>query len=763
MKETRDRLTARAKKILLQLDPTLFESGKVFSKDFLVALKSQEGMGARLAESLKIDARTLSKEIVLEELVKCAYQEALELKQPYVGSEHLLLALLHLNNSNLYEEAKKNLSRMVFFPSGLIADPSVGVNDLIDIFASNLNLKVASEYMLEYVEREPFDLLLSTLLQRDRPNPLLVGEPGVGKKSLVNLLATKMNEMAVPSSLLGYQIYEVDLLSLVTSNLNKGNVEQAITTFFAEILKLNRVIIYLKNFEGLFFSTGTGLAVPLIYNSFRAQLAESKIRYIATCSSDMHSRLSSDNPQSLEGFSVINVYEPPEDIIKKILEKNARFLSKYQHVSFSSELLEYIYIKAKEFLKEEKFPQKAIDIMDQAGAKVLLRKGTVPEEYKDLLEKSILLTQGLEKSMELREYDRALEIRSTMQEIDKLMFVNEKAMFGDHLYKVSKKDVDLALEDYGVEKEGNIEHDLSSISNLESRLSKRIVGQDEAVSLISKALLRAKLGLRSKKRPLGNFLFLGPTGVGKTELAKALAEEFFGEGSLIRLDMSDFGEKHNVARLVGAPPGYVGYGESGELTGKIERNPSSVVLFDEIEKAHPDVLNILLQIMEEGELVDAKGTTYDFSSAVVVLTSNLGTEIVHKPGIGFEAKIINDESLEKRLRSNLKRILKPELLNRLDEVVVFRRLNKEDQYKILDLLLEEIRENLAKQKVSIRISKPVKEYLLEKGYSEEYGARALRRTVEKEFLDRIAEVLLQKKKRPLNLSATIKEDAILVL
>jgi len=227
--------------------------------------------------------------------------------------------------------------------------------------------------------------------------------------------------------------------------------------------------------------------------------------------------------------------------------------------------------------------------------------------------------------------------------------------------------------------------------------------------------------------------------------------------------MSDFGEKHNVARLVGAPPGYVGYGESGELTGKIERNPSSVVLFDEIEKAHPDVLNILLQIMEEGELVDAKGTTYDFSSAVVILTSNLGTEIVHKPGIGFEAKVLNDESLEKRLRSNLKRILKPELLNRLDEVVVFRRLNKEDQYKILDLLLEEIRENLAKQKVSIRISKPVKEYLLEKGYSEEYGARALRRTVEKEFLDRIAEVLLQKKKRPLNLSATIKEDAILVL
>jgi len=257
-------------------------------------------------------------------------------------------------------------------------------------------------------------------------------------------------------------------------------------------------------------------------------------------------------------------------------------------------------------------------------------------------------------------------------------------------------------------------------------------------------------------------LFLGPTGVGKTELARVLSDEFFGEDRLIRLDMSDFGEKHTVARLVGAPPGYVGYGEGGELTSKIKKSPDSLVLFDEIEKAHPDVLNILLQITEEGELVDAKGTTFDFSSAVVVLTSNVGTEIVHRPGIGFEPKFLSDTSLEKRLRSNLKKILKPELLNRMDEVVVFRRLDKQDQYKILDLMLSEVRENLKRQDISIRISRQVKDFLLEKGYSDEYGARALRRTVERELLDGIAEVLLRHSERPLRLSAVGGKSKIVI-
>jgi len=362
--------------------------------------------------------------------------------------------------------------------------------------------------------------------------------------------------------------------------------------------------------------------------------------------------------------------------------------------------------------------------------------------------------------MEGSDYEGALNIRNLISDIEKKMSLNERKMFGRQHYRVTKKDVDLALEVFVDDSKETLEQSSDFLRTLEERILARIVGQNEAVKLVSKALLRSRLGLRSKKRPSGNFLFLGPTGVGKTELAKVLSDEFFGEDRLIRLDMSDFGEKHTVARLVGAPPGYVGYGEGGELTSKIEKNPNSLVLFDEIEKAHPDVLNILLQITDEGELVDAKGTTFDFSSAVVVLTSNLGTEIVHRPGIGFEPKFLNATSLEKRLRSNLKKILRPELLNRMDEVVVFRRLDKEDQYKILDLMLDEVRANLKHQDISIRISRQVKDLLLEKGYSNEYGARALRRTIEKELLDGIAEVLLKRAERPLRLSAVCRAKGI---
>ena len=282
------------------------------------------------------------------------------------------------------------------------------------------------------------------------------------------------------------------------------------------------------------------------------------------------------------------------------------------------------------------------------------------------------------------------------------------------------------------------------------------------MEIVAKALIRSRLGLRSKKRPVGNFFFFGPTGVGKTELAKVLAEVAFGENSLIRLDMSDFSEKHTVARLVGAPPGYVGYGEGGELTSKIELKPESVILFDEIEKAHPDVLNILLQIMEEGELSDAKGNRFDFSKSVVILTSNLGTEILHNKDIGFEEKDISDEGVSDRLRHNLKKILKPELINRFDETVVFKRLKKESLLKILDLLLLEVNERLISQKVYLKINTEAKRFLLKAGQSDEYGARSLRRTIEKELLDKIAEVLLKVKERPLKLSAGVKNNDLFI-
>jgi ATP-dependent Clp protease ATP-binding subunit ClpA len=329
--------------------------------------------------------------------------------------------------------------------------------------------------------------------------------------------------------------------------------------------------------------------------------------------------------------------------------------------------------------------------------------------------------------------------------------------------KLSITDVNEALDDMGINvKEAMNVKNRDALTNLSSRVKKRIIGQDHAVDTVVKSLVRSKLGLRSKKRPMGNFLFLGPTGVGKTELAKVLSEEAFGSrgGSLIRLDMSDFAEKHNVSRLVGAPPGYVGYGEGGELTQKIELHPDSVVLFDEIEKAHPDVLNILLQIMEEGELSDAKGNIFDFSRAVIILTSNLGTNLIQDIGIGFDESKIEDSKVEERLKANLKKVIKPELLNRFDEVIVFRKLTLDDQLKILNLLISDIDVTLKRQDVYVKMPLEARKLLLKKGFSDEYGARALRRVLERELLDKIAEILLQTKTRPLNIQAVATGETL---
>ena len=759
MKSPIGRLTLKAHRVIMDF---VDRDSQIPSSDIFLKIEAETGMGKNLLKTLSLDKESLLVKIDLGTLVKGAYYEAFRLKQPYVGTEHLLLALLKLNGVALYKAAQKKLSKLSIFPQIFMETSSNEDHKILDLFATNLNYAIAVDAGRRYIQRKEINALFSILLQRDCANPLIVGDSGVGKRTLVRSLVKRVNEMDVPAGLLGYRVYEVDLLALITTNLNKGDMEIMLSSLYAELKKMDRVLIVLKNFEDLFFSTNAGIAIPLIYNSFRSSLNDLGIKYVATISEDVYSHLLEENPRVLSGFSIIDMDEPAEDKSLQILNATAEYLEKHHNVYYSPEIVGYVLKKVSKRSMDVKFPQKGVTLLDQAGACVLLRKAQVPSEYKELLEKSILLTEDLDKSLEGSDYEGALKIRNLISSIEKKMSLKESKMFGARRYRVTKKDVDQALEVFSDSIKEPLVQNTNFLKTLESRVLSRIVGQDKAVNLVSKALLRAQLGLRSKKRPSGNFLFLGPTGVGKTELAKVLSDEFFGEDRLIRLDMSDFGEKHTVARLVGAPPGYVGYGEGGELTSKIQKNPSSLVLFDEIEKAHPDVLNILLQITEEGELMDAKGAAFDFSSAVVVLTSNLGTEIVHRSGIGFESKFLNDTSLEKRLRSNLKRILKPELLNRMDEVAVFKRLNKQDQCRILDLMLNEVRENLRQQDISLRISQSTKEFLLGQGYSDAEGARALRRTVERELLDRIAEILLRQSERPLKLSAVGGDSGIVV-
>lgn len=756
-----NKLTQRAKDVLLSLpDEENLTSGQI-----LDALSSSSGMSSVLLQSfpqMKVDK---SVDINVDALIKESFYQAIKLDHSYVGTEHILLALLKFTRSSDQNNVKDELVKMNVFPNAVKTIEKSKKTPLLESFGENINQKLLKDLNKPLLDREEYNTLITVLLQKNNSNALLIGEKGVGKKTVVELLAQNINYLDVPPALLGYQVIEFDLLGFMTNALNKSSMEAVLTSVAEEIKSLGRVIIYIKNFQNLFFATGVGFTVPMLYSMFKSSINSDEVKFTASMSTSLYEKIILENEHILEGFSVIEVAEPREDLTKNILKLNAQYLGQYHNVEIPADILNYVYKKAKDEIKDIKFPQKGLDLLDQACSRLILKKRVIPEKYKTLVDRTYLVAQSLDKSIESGDYNQALKTRKKLMKMEDTLLEEEKEIFSNSRIKLTPKEIDEALEEFGIEKPAPVSDEgLSDLPGLSKKIKRKIIGQDEAVDTVVRSLVRAKLGLRSKKRPVGNFLFLGPTGVGKTELAKVLADNAFPHkgDSLIRLDMSDFAEKHNVARLVGAPPGYIGYGEGGELTSKIELQPESVVLFDEIEKAHPDVLNILLQLMEEGELKDAKGNTFDFSRAIIILTSNLGTEFIHSKGIGFDEKVIDDSNIETRLKANLKKILKPELLNRFDEVIVFRRLTAEDQYKVLDVLVKELEANLLKQKVNLIVTEKARKYLLKAGYSEEYGARSLRRTVEKELLDKVAEVLLENHLRPLNLRAKTKDGRVII-
>ncbi|MBP7928037.1 ATP-dependent Clp protease ATP-binding subunit, partial [Patescibacteria group bacterium] len=672
-----------------------------------------------------------------------------------------------LNKSQLYAKVQNEINAVASIPAFAASSDKAKTTPILNTFGEDINAKIVKDNSTNLVYRSEVEKIISTLLLKEKSNVLLVGDAGVGKYTLTELLAHQINTLDVPPALAAHRVIGFDLLSFMTGLANRGGFDIAINSLIEELKTLPRAIVVLKNFQDIFFSSSMGLTVPIFYSILKSGLQDTKVKVIASLTPVLYEKISGENEHVIDNYTVIEVPEPGERKAKEIIKANAKSLGDYHKVEISDEMVSYLYTVSQKYLKTLKFPQKAFDLLDYACSYLSFRKSKIPEKYRLMVDKSFDLGIDLNTSLEAGKYEKAEGLRQEIQQLEKSLLSIEKRVFVEGKKMVLKKaDIDKVLEDFTLGVQEIIDpRSLSFHAKLGAQLKKYIIGQDEAVDLISKALIRARIGLRSKKRPLGNFLFLGPTGVGKTELAKILAREAFSEGDysgLIRLDMSDFSEKHTAARLVGAPPGYVGYGEGGELTSKIEAHPRSVVLFDEIEKAHPDVLNILLQIMEEGELTDAKGQLFDFSNALVILTSNLGTEILHNSGIGFEEQELTETNIENRLKLNLKKIVKPELINRFDEVVVFKRLSKAHQLKVLELLLTEISKNLKEQQVKVNIDTESKKWLLEKGYSREYGARSLRRTIEKELLDVVAQTLLDNTSRPLVLESTLVDKKLVI-
>ncbi len=751
-----DKLTEKAKDVLLELSKN--NSSTKDAKSILEVINNSAGIAKALLQSMpKFKVRNETS-IDLNTLVQEAFYESYKQKSTYVGTEHLLLALLKLSSSVDLNPIVKEINKLNSLPNFVKTVESQKRTPILDAFAVNLN-KIAPLKSEKIIYREEVEVLVSILLQKDNYSSLIVGDLGVGKRSLVDLFVKKLTDNEVPSLLLDTVIFEFDIIAFISNFSNKEGLEYGISALTEELESFEKVILYFKNFQSIFIPTQGGLTVPLAFTMIHDQLKDYGVKLIGLMNSNIYEKVVAENEHVLDGFSVMTIDEPDEDVTKKIIKEKLSELTSYHNIKASPEVYEYVLEKTKE-LKSDKYPKKVVDVLDSSFTKILLKNSKVPATYKNLIKQKNLINEDFNTLISDSKFNEAIKVKKKLDRLSvKLGNLYRENNSSKNLI-LTTDEIDDVLEDMGNIKIGSRNQDFKFLSDLSEKLKKIIIGQNDSVETVVKSLIKARLGLRVSKRPLGSFLFLGPTGVGKTEFAKSLADNFYGANSLIRLDMSDFAEKHNVARLVGAPPGYIGFGDGGELTDKIDRNPSSVVLFDEIEKAHPDVLNILLQIMEEGELSDAKGQTFDFSKSVIILTSNIGTEFFHSKQIGLTKDELSKEISNTKLLENLKRVLRPELINRFDEVVTFNQLEKSDIEKILDIRLKELLGILKKQKIDLIISKHVYELLIEKGYAKEYGARALRRIVEKDLVNNIAEILLTQTSRPLSLKAIERDGSI---
>lgn len=785
-----DKLTQRARKALLKLIPekpnkkTFFE---VLSGSVLDSVLLQEGVAQKvmaLGESFVLDEKV---KIPLYKLVEQAYIEAFDLKHPYVGTEHLLLALYKIADSKDYKSLQKKILVTGTYPQNVKRVVNTATKTpILDAFGYNLNASYEQNKAQSLVDRSEVLDVISVLLQQRRANVLLVGDPGVGKSSLVKLLAKKISDYEVPTNLNNTQVIEFDLASFINSVVGREGLEVGFSSLHDEVITSGDVVLFIPDIHNIFASgVGTGVP-PMAAGLFKSYILYSGVQILASTTPQAFQKNMSDDEDIIEAFSVVKVKEPDKKTTLKILAERARELEKFHSIKLSDEVLTEAVVVSDSYLRSKKLPQKAIEVVDKAASLLLSEKTMLPKRMVELKKKKVLLTDALNKAVSKSDLETAVTVRRKIRAVDtrltEIKFSEDKLMLTkDFLALAVSKELDVPVGNLSLNEE-------NLYRGLAEKLSERVIGQEKAVKALSEALLRSRLGLRSKKRPIGNFLFLGPTGVGKTELAKVLADIVFGVSGLIKLDMSDFSEKHTVSRLVGAPPGYIGYNEGGELTEKISRNPYSVVLFDEIEKAHPDVLNILLQIMEDGTLVDAKGKAFDFTHAIVILTSNLGSELINRHEVGFKAgrysglnnnqNEVGADSTETTpalatevhglnetgdkthdaLVANLKQILKPELLNRFDDVIVFNKLSRVHVAKVFDVLLCQVKENFKEKGIKLKVTDAAKEFVIKSGYSEEYGARSLRRAIEKMVVDgAVGKILEVKEAKPSLVSVDYKK------
>jgi ATP-dependent Clp protease ATP-binding subunit ClpC len=789
-----ERFTDRARRVvvLAQEEARMLNHNYIGTEHILLGLIHEgEGVAAKALESLNISLEAVRhqvEEIIgqgqaaptghipftprAKKVLELSLREALQLGHNYIGTEHILLGLIREGEgvaAQVLQKLGADLNRVRQTVIQLLSGYTGGKEQtpgeqggqgqgsmVLDQFGRNLT-QLAREQKLDPVigrERE-IERVMQVLSRRTKNNPVLIGEPGVGKTAIVEGLAQDIVKGEVPETLKGKQIYTLDLGALVAGSRYRGDFEERLKKVLKEIRTRGDIVLFIDELHTL---VGAGAAEGAIdaASILKPMLARGELQTIGATTRDEYRKHLEKDAALERRFQPINVEEPTVAHTIEILKGLRDRYEAHHRVSFTDDALVAAANLSDRYISDRYLPDKAIDLIDEAGSRMRIRRMTAPPDVREIDEKIAEVRRRKEDAIDAQDFERAAALRDEERQLLEERQRRErewKTGEMDVLAEVDEEEIAEVLSTWtGIPVFKLTEEETEKLLRMEDELHKRIISQDDAIKAVSKAIRRTRAGLKDPKRPAGSFIFLGPSGVGKTELSKALAEFLFGdEDALVQLDMSEYMEKHTVSRLIGSPPGYVGYEEGGQLTEAVRRKPFSVVLFDEIEKAHPDVFNTLLQILEDGHLTDAQGHKVDFKNTIIIMTSNLGTRDIQKgTSIGFAARPdekVTYDKMKERVMEELKRSFRPEFLNRIDEVIVFHSLSQEDVKQIVDLMIKRVREQLKAKDLDIELTDAAKTLLAEKGYDPALGARPLRRTIQRMVEDPLSEKLLWKEFR----------------
>ncbi|PKL85524.1 MAG: Clp protease ClpC [Ignavibacteriae bacterium HGW-Ignavibacteriae-1] len=706
-----------------------------------------------------------------EKVLKITYLEAKLFKSETIGTEHLLLSLLR-DEENIaaqilsqftvnYDAARRELDGIMsgqpqFMRPQQGATPvskaakEKAKTPVIDNFGRDLT-KLALEGKLDPVigRLKEIERVSQVLSRRKKNNPVLIGEPGVGKTAIVEGLALKIVQKKVSRALFDKRIVTLDLASLVAGTKYRGQFEERMKAVINELEKAKDVILFIDEIHTIVGAGGASGSLDAS-NMFKPALSRGDIQCIGATTLDEYRQYIEKDGALDRRFQKILVDPPSSEETLQILNNIKDKYEEHHSVVYTNDAIEACVRFAERYITDRMFPDKAIDILDEAGAKVHLANIVVPKEILEFEGKIIDIRSEKNNVVKKQNFEEAARLRDMEKKLQndlELAKIEWDSKSGEQVFPVTEDDVaDIVAMVTGVPVNRIAENESQKLMNLSDELTKYVVGQEEALKSLAKAIRRARAGLKDPKRPIGSFMFLGPTGVGKTELAKALAKVMFdSEDSLIRIDMSEYMEKFSVSRFVGAPPGYVGYEEGGQLTEKVRRKPYSIILLDEIEKAHPDVFNILLQVFDDGVLTDGLGRKVDFKNTIIIMTSNVGTRDVKAGGnIGFSSNKGTDDyaHIKSTIEESIKRLFNPEFINRIDDFIIFHQLTKKDILSIIDIQTDALMNRLKANKMKFELTHAAKEFLVEKGFDEKYGARPLKRAIQKFLEDEIAEIVL---------------------